>query len=311
MPKKNSDIKYVSLGLLIGLVIGAIGIGALAFAYFSLPNLFAPDPASIVVFDTPADPSVAADLLTFTPGPTLTPTTTPTNIPAILSTPFNVPSPAATLSAIKMMVDSGQIQLMGPLSEDLQIKLYNASLQYVAATTSGSLYLSKEINGVKYGNASNTCGPLAIAILRDAGLISPDVVPHDFWLLNPGVPNDRRLLNRTFPSEKFEHAETKYPITRVDWKAFPLKPGDFMYIKSGTGGNFDHMMTINRIDSKGRVYAVTNYATEFGFVITEAMVMDPNDPKAGLFYTWTKKPNQILGSTGFGGFELWRMRSQP
>jgi hypothetical protein len=86
-------------------------------------------------------------------------------------------------------------------------------------------------------------------------------------------------------------------------------PGDFVYIKAGTGGNFDHMLTVNRVDNKMRAYAVSNYKTEYGFVITEVLLYDPNDSQAGIFHTWTQRPNQSLGSTGFGGMEIWRVRS--
>ena len=311
MPRKTnaSEIKYLGLGLLIGMLIATVTIGAGTFIYFATPALsLAPAAGNLVVFDTPIPTSSASQPAANALLPTPTPTFTPTKIPVMPSTQPAQMTSTPALNVIEFMLESGQIQFTGPLSAEQQINLYNASVQYIAATTRGSLYLSKEINGVKYGNASNTCGPLAIAILRDAGILSQEVVPHDFWLLNPAVPNDRRLLNRTFPVERFLHAETKYPITKIDWKAFPLLPGDFIYIKSGTGGNFDHMLTVNRVDARGRAYAVTNYATEFGFVITEVMLYDPNDSKAGIFHTWTQKPNQMLGSTGFGGFEVWRLR---
>ncbi len=243
------------------------------------------------------------------PNITLTPTSTPTNIPAISSTQFNIPSPMPTLDAAQSMINAGQIMLIGPLSVEQQKSLYDISMIYVEPTTRGSLYLSKEINGVKYGNASNTCGPLAIATLRDAGIIDENVVAHDFWLLNPDVPANRKILDRTFPSSRFIHATTRYPFTKINWHDFPLMPGDFVYIKAGTGGNFDHMLTVNRVDNKMRAYAVSNYKTEYGFVITEVLLYDPNDPQAGIFHTWTQGPNQLLGSTGFGGMEIWRLRS--
>ncbi|MCJ7435165.1 MAG: hypothetical protein MUO77_16910, partial [Anaerolineales bacterium] len=236
-------------------------------------------------------------------------TSTPTNIPAITSIPFNMPSSASTLGAAQSMIDAGQILLVGPLSKEQQKSLYDISMIYVEPTTRGSLYLSKEINGVTYGNASNTCGPLAIAILRDAGIIDENVNAHDFWLLNPDAPTDRKILNRTFPSSRFVHIETRYSFTKINWRDFPLMPGDFVYIKAGTGGNFDHMLTVNRVDNKMRAYAVTNYRNEYGFIITEVLLYDPNDPKAGMFHTWTQRQNQLLGSTGFGGIEIWRLRS--
>ena len=306
----RSDIKYLGTGLLIG-----VGVTGLAIAGFItagiLPPLYVPTPEFEIAIlpEQPTDIPFATIAAVLIPDAALTPTSTPTNLPVLqLSTPYDTPAPTSSLSAAQSMMDSGQLMITGPLTEYQQKNLYDVSMQYVEPTTRGSLYLSKEINGVKYGNASNTCGPLAIAILRDAGVLSADIIAHDFWLLNPSDPLDRRIINRTFPNNRFIHAETKFPLTKIDWKTFPLQPGDFMYIKSGTGGNFDHMLTVTRVDKNLRVYAVTNYATTNGFVITEVMLYDPNDPKAGIFHTWTQRANQLLGSTGFGGFEIWRPR---
>lgn len=307
----HPDIKYLGMGLLIGIGIAAITLtGIFLSGFLSLGLAPAPNSEGVRLPEQP----VSVPLTSLTASPvisdiTLTPTSTPTNIPAILSTQFNIPSPISTLGAAQSMIDAGQIMLIGPLLEEQQINLYDISMIYVEPTTRGSLYLSKEINGVKYGNASNTCGPLAIAILRDSGIIDENVLAHDFWLLNPKVPANREILEQTFPSDRFVHLQTKYPFTKINWHDFPLLPGDFVYIEAGTGGNFDHMLTVNRVDNKKRAYAVTNYRNEYGFVITEVLLYDPNDPQAGIFHTWTQRQNQVLGSTGFGGMEIWRLRS--
>ena len=68
------------------------------------------------------------------------------------------------------------------------------------------------------------------------------------------------------------------------------------------------MLVVNRVDSQGRAYSVTNYNTEEGFVINEVMLYDPNDPSAGIFAQWTKREKQLLGSTGFAGYEVWRLK---
>jgi hypothetical protein len=70
------------------------------------------------------------------------------------------------------------------------------------------------------------------------------------------------------------------------------------------------MLVVNRVDKDLRAYAVTNYGTAEGYVIAEALLYDPADPNAGLFHTWTKERQAILGATGFGGYELWRLK-QP
>jgi hypothetical protein len=66
-------------------------------------------------------------------------------------------------------------------------------------------------------------------------------------------------------------------------------PGDFVYIYSGTQGNFEHMLVVNRVDYQGRAYSVTNYNTEKGFIIDEVLLYDPNDPTVGIFEQWAKR----------------------
>ena len=98
-------------------------------------------------------------------------------------------------------------------------------------------------------------------------------------------------------------------LNKIDWRATPLLPGDFLFIWHGSWGNFDHMLVVNRVDSNQRAYAVTNYGAADGYLISEALLYDPADPTLGLFHQWTRQRDQILGSTGFGGYELWRRRS--
>jgi hypothetical protein len=69
------------------------------------------------------------------------------------------------------------------------------------------------------------------------------------------------------------------------------------------------MLVVNRVDSQGRAYAVTNHNTENGFIISEVLLYDPNISDVGIFSVWTAWPKARLGSTGFGGFEVWRLRA--
>jgi len=205
------------------------------------------------------------------------------------------------------MLSKGDLAIQGPLSPEEQIRLYEASLQFIASTTKESKTIGEQINGKGYGSPTLICGSLSIAILQAAGLIGEEVVPYDFWLLNPDVPKDRSLVNRVFPPKKYENSRHKIRLDQFDWKNFPLQPGDFLYIYRGPGGNFDHMLVVNRVDNFGRAYAVTNYGTPEGFIINEIMLYDPSNPTAGIFQTWTERENALLGSTGFDGFELWRL----
>jgi hypothetical protein len=206
------------------------------------------------------------------------------------------------------LLQVGYLSQVGPLSLKDQLKVYEASLKYVRTSTEESLLIGEQINGPGYGAPSNICGPLSIAILQDAGLIEPELDPHAFWLLNAKLWDDRRLLARAFPPEEFENMRVQVRLNKVDWNNTPLYPGDFIYIYAGAG-NFEHMLLVNRIDSEGRAYSVTNHNTDNGFIISEVLLFDPDNPKVGMFPVWAERPNRLLGATGFGGFEVWRMRA--
>lgn len=295
------DIKYLGIGLLIGfllagllltfLVLGSGGAGYVRVLLASPTSTTTPIPPTVTPSATPTPTFTVSPTTTYTPTPTLTPSAT------------------ATLTVAGQMIANGGISLRGPLNQEQQERLYEVSLNYLAPSHKEAIRLSKVLLGIESSDPSNVCGPLAMAILREAGLISEEIVPYDYWLLNPFVREDQRKLNRAFPAEAFEHLVTIEPIHKITWAASPLLPGDFLYIKHGSWGNFDHMLVVNRVDAEGRAYAVTNYYTPEGFIIAEALLYDPNDPKAGLFYEWTKKEFAASGSTGFGGFELWRKRT--
>ncbi len=296
-----SKLKYFGAGFALGAAALTLAVGVV-FYMGSQSN--DPLPTAMVM---PSPPSASS-----TPPPTsLVPSATPTFTP----TPTQIVFPSATASipetpdAVQSTINAGGLIFTGPLSQDQQIDLYRASLGYAQTTVQDSKRVSKEVNGVGYGDPSNICGPLAIAILRDAGLMTPEIIPHDFWLLNPVIPADKDILDKAFPPIQYFYTKNTTPINKMDWRQFPLVPGDFLFIWHGSWGNFDHMLVVNRVDSNLRTYAVTNFGTPDGYVIAEAMLYDPADPSAGLFHTWTKERDAILGSTGFGGFELWRLRT--
>jgi hypothetical protein len=301
--------KYLSLVLGFGVCIGVaiiaafliLGIAAqvgIGFAPLTGPTQQIVAVPSSTPTEFPVTPSAAP---TFTPIPTLT---TDTNIPA----GFELAS-TATPDPIASIISARGLIFTGALSNTEQVSIYRASLRYVRANPADSKREAKEINGVGYGDPNNICGPLAIAILLDAGVVPPTVTPHDFWLLNPAAVPDQRILARAFPADKFVHTQISTPLNKVDWLASPLETGDFLFIWHGSWGNFDHMLVVNRVDADLRAYAVTNYGTPDGFIIAETLLYDPHDPNAGIFHTWTKARDQILGSTGFGGYEIWRSRA--
>ena len=202
----------------------------------------------------------------------------------------------------------GYLSQVGPLDLRDQFRVYESALKFIRISADEIWQIGEQINGPGYGSPSNICGPLSIIILQEAGIVGPDLNPHAFWLLNPGVQGDRRLLSEVFPPSQFENTRFQVPLNKMDWSKTPLYPGDFIYIYAGPGGNFEHMLVVNRVDADGRAYAVTNYRTDNGFFISEVLLYDPSEPHEGMFSVWTARPYAKNGSTGFAGFELWRLR---
>lgn len=311
------EIKYLSIGLFIGMS----GTALLLTGVLVPPAVASSQPTqtqtatSIAFTGTPQpSPATRPPTNTYTPTPTLirikteTTTPTPTNTPKV-PTPTPSYTPTQPLSGtMQELLESGYLSQVGPLSLRQQIQVYETSLKYIRQTTEGSRLLGEQINGLGYGAPSDICGPLSIDILQVAGIVNPDLNPHAFWLLNPDVWDDRKLLAKTFPLEQFESFQVRARLDDIDWNATPLYPGDFLYIYAGSGGNFEHMLVVNRVDSQGHAYAVTNHNTENGFIISEVLLYHPDKSDVGMFPVWTAWPNAELGSTGFGGFELWRMR---
>jgi len=308
---KFDGIKYVGYGLIVGLFIAGLVITGIVYATGNTPPPISVAPPEFVKSPAPIPPT---DPPAPTASPTLISSQTPPPLPPATviptDTPLIIPSPSGTPDAAEQMILDGKMVITGPLTAKQQADLYKASLNYIAASPGASVYMSKKINGSGNAHPTNICGPLALIIMQDAGLIEyKDVAPYDFWLLNPYIGKDRALLDRVFPEDRYEDTLFKTPLNKFDWNAFPLEPGDFLYIKHGTGGNFDHMLVVNRVDNRGRAYAVSNFGTEAGYIIDEVMLYDPDDPDTGMFHTWTEKQFAALGSTGFGGFELWRLRT--
>ena len=304
---RSTDVKYLGYGFGIGALLASLFFAS----YFFIPQFNAASESSLFgVQSTPTSagiltlPATSTEITTSTATPTLPPTSTST----LTFTPSPTPSLTATLTASEMKIANGDIVITGPLTKVQQIKLYESSLFFIAPTYEQSKQMSVLINKARFSDPSTTCGPLSIAILQKAGILEEDLVPHDFFLINPDLGKDRAVIETVFPKEKYSDTRYKVRIDQVDWAASPLVPGDFVYIYSGTGGNFEHMLVVNRVDSQGKVYSVNNYNTEQGFVINEALLYDPADSNAGLFSKWTEKQFAKLGSTGYAGFEVWRLK---
>lgn len=187
-------------------------------------------------------------------------------------------------------------------------RLYKASLAYLADGEEEAVYMAQSIGYLPNGGHPATmCGPLAIAILRDALLIDRHVDLETFWLLNPRDEYTvSAILEKYFPREHYHWYQTSTPVNYFDFKNYPLYTGDFLYLFAGPGGNFEHMLLVTRVDEEGRVYSVSPIETANGYSITELMLYDPKRPGEGYFYDITNKENAKFGLTGFGGFWMWR-----
>jgi hypothetical protein len=245
-------------------------------------DIGAPTPTPVPATATPSPPT-PTPRATFPPTPTLTPTPRPSTTPS----PEAHPDWALT-------------------AEERQ-RLHESAITFIAETEKEAISVTENLRYLlEDGHPSLVCGPLAVAILRDAGLIDKHVILHDFWLLNPSEPWDVQALESIFPHSRYLWYETTTSIGQLDFAEFPLQPGDFLYLYAGLRGTFEHVLVVTRVDEEGRAFSVTNFKTEQGFVIKEVLLYDPNQPGLGMFYQWTDPANAHLGLTGFGGFHLWR-----
>lgn len=235
---------------------------------------------------------------------------TPTAVPA---TPTPVPLlPTATAveaTPTALPTPTEPARYLGSLSDAQREALAADAQTYISPYPEDALATVKRMNFTVvagYATPEAVCGPLSLALLQNAGIVSKDFKLIDFWYLNPRPQHGEKFLQSVFPAEKFEKIEQKLPLNEVDYTANPLYPGDFLYLFAGDSGSFEHMLVVTRVDEEGRAYSVTNINTPYGVVIKEVMLYDPAQPGIGQFYDWTNWENRMLGRTGYGGFWLWR-----
>jgi hypothetical protein len=238
-----------------------------------------------------------------------TPLTVEPSPGAVTFTPFAVstltttPNTTASISAATLTTEPSD----NVFSAEQVERLHQASLKYLAATDSEAVRVARDLRFVQGADVSNMCGPLAVAILKDAGFISADLDIHDFWLLNPRQKPSRTVLENVFPAAQYTDFRTEQPTNQFNFHQYPLKVGDFLYIYAGKDGSFEHMLTVTRVDEAGRAYTITNLHTDsYNFAIREVVLYDPTLTGVGQFYDWANKKNYRLGVTGLGGFEVWR-----
>lgn len=196
------------------------------------------------------------------------------------------------------------------LSEDQRVILHKTSLKFIAQDEYGAQKVAREIDYIEGSTEepSNMCGPLAIAILRDSGLLAVGADVSDFWLSDP-KDADLSLFRQTFPERFYEWGDENESIGKTDFSQKPLYPGDLLFLRAGNRGSFGHVLVVTRVDDEGRAFSVTNFRTPNGFIVDEVMLYDPEAPGEGKFYEWTDAKNFQVGLTGFGGFYLWRLKN--
>lgn len=251
-------------------------------------------------------PAATLQPATHTPTATSTATPAPTCTPTLIPSPTAVP-PTATLT----------------LQQQREAALYQASLHYLADTAEQADLVAREIDFASgpHESADNACGPLTVAILRDGGYLPEDASPHEMWLLCPReeIPECHGLdtLNQKFfPPSEYSYTRVEESVGTYDWVKNPLQPGDWLYLFVRKGiskyDGFDHMLTVTRVDERGRAYSVTNINKGAGFVIQEELLYDPRRPSLGLFAELTNdKLRKELGMTGTAGFLLIRAKEAP
>ncbi len=256
---------------------------------------------------TPNTPTPTASLPPATQTPSPTPTATSTPTPTSTNTPIPTATPVPPTATLT-------------LEEQREVRLYQASLHYLADTAEEADLVVREIDFASgpHESADNACGPLTVAILRDGGYLPEDANPHEMWLLCPreDIPgcNGLDVLDKFFfPRSNYEYTLVDESIGSYDWSRNPLQPGDWLYLFVRKGiskyDGFDHMLVVTRVDDLGRAYSVTNINKGEGFVIQEEMLYDPRLKGVGLFSELTNDQlRKELGMTGTAGFLLIRAK---
>ncbi len=220
-------------------------------------------------------------------------------------------SPLARMSAPAF---SGNRFPIGPdrmdvLTEAQKLQLLEASLHFLAPDGESANRVAQEIDFIEGLNehASTMCGPLSISILQRARLLGNWVQRNDFWLLNPR--EDLLTAQNTFPEGLYDWFYFEEPISQFNFKAFPLLAGDLLYLHAAEGDTFEHILVVNRVDSRGRAFTVSNFFTVTETIIEERMLYDPGNMAIGQFAHWSDRDiRNTIGNTGGAGFRLWRVK---
>jgi len=187
-------------------------------------------------------------------------------------------------------------------------RLPSVAATYLAEDQAQAVAQARRIDFLEggYEDPSNMCGPLAGAILGEAGLLPSRIGPlsdlHNYWLANPSTNKRPWSL---FPPQEYEVFSFHESMRTFDFGAWPLQAGDFVYTHAGRG-EYDHMFIVTEVDAAGRAYTVTNQQQPDGsYRIERFMLYDPQDAALGVMRDlWVRSAR--LGRTGLAGFEVLR-----
>lgn len=193
-------------------------------------------------------------------------------------------------------------------------RLYKASLKFLAETPDQADKVSRSLGYLNstYESASNVCGPLSIAIMKEAGFFPLNTNVKPAWLLCAREREDCNGINVLkslfFPPRDYDYYFFNENIRTYDFISNPLQPGDFIYLFSGSTG-YDHMIVVTRVDGEGAAYSVTNADRGLGYIIQEELLYHPTNAQKGFFYEFTEPSRGMLGMTGNGGMLLIRRKN--
>lgn len=219
----------------------------------------------------------------------------------------------------RWMLEAGYADLRAPTPIPTpglawQERLRQAALAYQAHFPEDAEQIARSLNFLdgRAESAENICGPLAAAILRDAGLLPRQPGPvqdlKSYWQARPS--ENGRPWN-LFSERDYEVFHFDTPLADFDFSAWPLQPADFIYTYASDYG-FEHMFIVTEVDAEGRAYTTTNQYQAWGnriwgtMLILRYLLYDPHTPGAGIIYNeWS---DLHLGQTGNNGFDVLRKR---
>lgn len=162
-----------------------------------------------------------------------------------------------------------------PVKESLTLNL--DLKRYLATSNVEAEDIAYQLTGAKRPGV--LCMPLAADILKQSfGL---DLDPSKFYEMT--VSEFTKALNGFYTRE--DHKDIK--TSTFDFSSLDYHVGDSFFLRSASA--YGHMVVIERIDSNGDVYVVSNVrdVVNGGYKIEEVKIISPSDPASAVFTSET------------------------